>query len=183
MMAFRHLLAWGALASAFLLTSASLARTGTTPIGEIEATIGDTSYVGETLDVPSEGTSTAEYQSFGPVLSISIQAHDPRSDSIMHNVLSIEISLMGTDASASLMEGSSVSWWPKGMGEPFYMSENSGQEPEIALETISLDEGAARATGRFSARMCRQDSFTSKPDLTDCLTVEGRFDTALRKGG
>ncbi|MBC00600.1 MAG: hypothetical protein CML67_13755 [Rhodobacteraceae bacterium] len=183
MMASRRLLAWGALASSLLLASPSLARTETTPVGEIEATIGDAPYVGATLDVPSEGTSTAEYQSFGPVLSISIQAHDPQSDSIMHNVLSVEISLMGTDASASLMDGSSVSWWPKGMSEPFYMSENSGQEPEIVLEALSLEEGAARARGRFSARMCRQDGFTSEPDLTDCLTVEGRFDTALRKGG
>lgn len=43
----------------------------------------------------------------------------------MLNVLSIEISLMGSDTSASIMEAS-VSWWLEGMGEPFYLSQDSG---------------------------------------------------------
>lgn len=61
------------------------AQIARTPVGAVDATIDGTPYSGEALDVPSEGTSTAEVRTFGPVTSISIQAHDPEAESIMHN--------------------------------------------------------------------------------------------------
>ena len=118
------------------LAQPALAQIAKTPVGAVEATIDGEPYSGETLDVPSEGTSTAEVRSFGPVTSISIQAHDPEAESIMRNVLSVEVSLMGSDASASIMEAS-VSWWPDGMSEPFYLSEDSGTAPEVILDALS----------------------------------------------
>jgi hypothetical protein len=157
-----------------------LAQIAKTPVGAVEATIDGEPYSGETLDVPSEGTSTAEVRSFGPVTSISIQAHDPEAESIMRNILSIEVSLMGSDASASIMEAS-LSWWPDGMSEPFYLSEDSGTAPEVLLDALSLEDGAAAARGSFSAVVCRRDSMFAEPDTSDCRQVEGTFDTALRK--
>ena len=50
----------------------------TVPMGTMTATIDGDTYEGQTLDVPSEGTSTAEVRSIGPMLSVSIQAHDPQ---------------------------------------------------------------------------------------------------------
>jgi hypothetical protein len=165
---------------ALCLVPPALAQMGTTSIGTLNATIGDASYAGETLEVPSEGTATAEFRSFGPVVSITIQAHDPNTESMMNNVFSFEISLMGTDASATVAD-KSISYWPGGMSAPFYMSEDSGVEPVITFDTLSLDDDAA-ANGSFSALLCRKDDFFSETDTDDCLQVEGTFQTALHKG-
>ncbi|MGV0908504.1 hypothetical protein [Martelella sp. FOR1707] len=146
----------------------------------VDATIDETPYSGETLDIPSEGTSTAEFRPMGPVTSISIQAHNPDAESIMRDVLTIEVSLMGGDASASIMDVS-VSWWPNGMSEPFYLSEDSGTPAEIVFDVLSLEDGAAAAQGRFSAVVCRRDSMFADADPNDCRRVEGTFDTDLRK--
>lgn len=162
------------------LAQPALAQIAKTAMGSVDAKIGDMAYSGETLHVPSEGTSTAEIQSFGPMTSISIQAHDPEAGSLMRNVLSIEVSLMGSDASASIIEPS-VSWWPEGMSPPFYLSEDSGTAPEVVFDTLSLEDGAAAAKGRFSAVVCRRDSMLAEADTSDCLPVEGTFDTALRE--
>lgn len=164
---------------ALCLAQPALAQIARTPVGTVAATIDGTPYSGETLDVPSEGTSTVEVRSFGPVNSISIQAHDPQAESIMRNVLSVEVSLMGSDASASIMEAS-VSWWPEGMTEPFYLSEDSGTPPEVVFDALSLEIGAAAAQGSFSAVVCRRDSMFAEADTGDCRPIEGTFDTVLR---
>jgi len=172
-----------ALAMAWVALSAAhpaLAQVQTTPLGTVEASLDGAPYLGETLNVPSEGTATADFGMFGPVTSVTVQAHDPQADSIMQNVLSIEFSLMGDDISASMMDAS-VSWWPEGMGQPFYHSEGSEAELNVTLEALSLEEGAANTKGRFAARICRKDSFMAEADLNDCMPVEGTFETALRK--
>ncbi|MFW8566112.1 hypothetical protein [Orrella sp. 11846] len=165
---------------AFCMAQPALAQIARTPVGAVNATIDGTPYAGETLDVPSEGTSTAEFRSFGPTASLSIQAHDPEAESIMRNVLSIKISLMGSDASASIMDAS-VSWWPDGMSKPFYLSEDSGTAPEVVFDALSLEDGASTAQGSFSAIVCRKDSMFAEADTSDCRQVEGTFDTPLRK--
>ncbi|WP_417584397.1 hypothetical protein [Pelagibacterium sp.] len=160
------------------LAQPALGQIAKTVVGSVEATIGDMAYAGETLDVPSEGTSTAEIRSFGPVTSISIQAHDPEADSLMRNVLTIEVSLM--EGNASGFEPS-VAWWPEGMSPPFYLSEDSGRAPEIVFDALSLEDEAAAAQGSFSAVVCRRESMLTEADTSDCRQVEGTFDTALRK--
>lgn len=87
--------------SLMMISQTATAQIETVPVGTVTATIGEAAYVGETLDVPSEGTSTAEWRTFGPVSSLSIQANDPDAESIMQGILTIEISLMGTDASGA----------------------------------------------------------------------------------
>mgnify|MGYP000924663676 CR=1 FL=1 len=158
----------------------ALAQTATTSVGAVDARIDGMSYSGETLDVASEGTSTAEVRSFGPITSISIQAHDPKAENIMHNVLGIEVSLMGSETPVSGMEAS-VSWWPEGMRNPFYLSEDSGTAPEIVFDALSLDNGSAATQGIFSAVVCRRDTMFAEPDMSDCRQVEGTFDTVMRK--
>ncbi|TWG49777.1 hypothetical protein [Aminobacter sp. J44] len=150
------------------------------PAGEVKATIDDAPYAGVTLDVPSERTSTAGFRRVGPVTSLTIQAHDPDAKSILRNVLSLEISLMGDDASSSIMEAS-ISWWPEGMRKAFYHSEGSESELNVALDALSLEDGAASVRGSFSALLCRKDSFFAETDMSNCLPVEGTFESALRK--
>lgn len=174
-----HALAIGAFGLFLCSAQSATSQIASTVAGTVNATIGGAPYSGETLDVASEGTSTAEVSAFGPMNSITIQAHDPQAGNIMHNVLSIEISLMGDEATAPILDAS-VSWWPKGMSAPFYLSEDSGTEAAVAIDSLSLQDGASTIEGSFSARVCRKDDFFAETDTSDCLQVEGSFDTALR---
>ena len=72
----------------------------------------------------------------------------------------------------------SVSWWPEGMDAPFFQSEEGGMA-EVRLDDLSLNDPAS-ATGSFVATLCRKDSFFAEADASDCRTVDGRFETALR---
>ncbi len=162
-----------------VLPAPVLAQLGT-PVGTVKATIDGAAYEGETLDVPSEGTSTAEVQSMGPMMLLSIQAHDPEADSIMHNILTMDIGVMGEGNSASVIS-SSISWWPGGMSEPFYDSSSSEVAMEVTLDSFAVGSDESSVKGSFSARMCRIDSFSSEADMSDCIPVEGTFDTVLLK--
>ena len=170
----------GALGFALCLIAPASTPLARSAIGEVVAVIDGTSYRGETLTVPSEGTSTAEVMSIGPVTIISIQAHDPEADSIMQNVLSIELTLMGNDSSAPLT-GAEVSWWPEGMDPPFYLSEGSGHSVEVVIDELSLEDSDAAIKGSFSGLTCRQDGMFEEMDTNDCLSIEGTFDTTLLK--
>src|SRR5690554_5249405 len=101
-------------------------------IGEVKATIDGSSYRGATFEVPSEDSSTAGFRSLGPVTTVSLQAHDPDAESVMSNVLSIDFTVTGNDASAPL-SGAAVSYFPAGMSEPFYSSESSEPAPQVSL--------------------------------------------------
>ena len=174
----RHQALVSATLMALMLTSGQKALAqATTPIGAMTATIGGQSYAGQTLDVPSEGTSTAEFRSAGPMMSVSIQAHDPEATSIMQGILVVEFMLMGTGGSSVPMTPS-VSWWPEGMNAAFFQSEDGGAA-EVTIDALSLDDPAS-ATGQFTATLCRKDSFFAEADMDDCKAVEGRFETALR---
>jgi len=84
------------LAAINLGVSAAPAR-AETPIGEITGEVGAEAFVRETLDVPSEGTATAEFSDFGPVITVSIPGHEQGGESRMRNVESLDFSLMGSD--------------------------------------------------------------------------------------
>lgn len=177
----RNAMVWAIIGASLALTLPGMAQAAE-PIGAIEASIDGTAYQGETLSVPSEGSATASFQSFGPMTKVTIQAHDPDAESRMHNVLSLEVSVMGDSASPSQME-KTVSWWPEGMNAPFYMSEGNEAEVQVDFDNLSLEGEAPAASGSFSALMCRKEDFFSEIDSDDCKRVEGTFDTPLNQGG
>lgn len=149
-------------------------------VGTIEATIDGEAYRGETLEVPSEETSTAGFTAIGPMTSVTIQAHDPDSDNLMHNVLNIELTMSGDELVGNMIPPS-LSYWPAGMNAPFFNSEESGTEPSVTIDDVSFADGEAFIRGSFSARPCKQESFFAEIDTDDCITVEGTFDTVLLK--
>ncbi|MCC5978100.1 MAG: hypothetical protein JJU21_08570 [Salinarimonas sp.] len=149
------------------------------PIGEINGEIGGDSFAWETLDVPSEGTATAEFEAFGPVTTISIQGHEQGGESRMRNVISLDLSLMGEGDAGSIMDAD-ISFFPDGLSGPFYISTDAPREAEISFDTLTLSDDAGMAEGSFTALLCRQDSFMTPPDLEDCIEANGRFSTRLR---
>ncbi|MFP1644730.1 hypothetical protein [Pontitalea aquivivens] len=176
-MARHHALATATLIALVLAFGQKASGQETVPMGKMTATIDGAAYEGQTLDVPADGTATAEVRSIGPMMSVSIQAHDPEAASVMQGILVVDFTLMGTGGSPAPMTPS-ISWWPEGMNAAFFQSDEGGAA-EVTLDALSLDDPAS-ATGHFTATLCRKDSFFAEADTDDCRTVEGRFETALR---
>ncbi|MFU8863334.1 MAG: hypothetical protein ACNA7O_05425 [Rhodobacterales bacterium] len=168
----------GSLVVVFGLGMPATAQTNA--IGTVEATIDGVAYRGETLEVPSEGTATAEFMAIGPMTTVTVQAHDPEADSIMHNVLSVELMMEGTELAGPMMPPT-VSYWPEGMRAAFYIMDETGTAPEITIDDVSLVAGEAFIRGSFTAQACKQESFFSEIDLDDCITIEGSFDTPMHE--
>lgn len=156
------------------------AQMQTNAIGTVEATIDGAAYRGETLEVPSEGTATAEFMAIGPMTTVTVQAHDPEAESIMRNILSVEVMMMGNEPAGGMMEPT-VSYWPGGMSAPFYITDDTGTAPTVTIDAVSLVAGDAFIRGSFSAQPCKQESFFAEIDLDDCITIEGTFDTVLQE--
>jgi hypothetical protein len=158
----------------------SCAQVESNAIGALEARLGDQAYAGEFLEIPSEGTTTASFRSFGPVTNVSLQAHDPEAESRMRNVLTLEYSVMGSDATASVTS-STVTYWPNGMSGAFYTSDEGGGETNVSLESLSFESESPRAVGVFTSTVCAKESFMTEINMDDCLPVEGRFETAIKQ--
>lgn len=146
-------------------------------IGTIEATIGGESGAWATMHMASENAATAEHSRIGPMTSISIQGHDPESGSMMRNVLSLDVTLMGEGPSAETFD-STLSLFPEGMSGPFFTSGDGQLEVSVQFDELDLSE-RGHARGSFSGQMCRQDGMFADIDLDDCRSVEGTFDTEL----
>lgn len=162
------------LAASFALAAPALAMD---PIGTITGTLDGEPREWRTVSVPSEGTTTANLQSFGPVTTVSIQGHDLDGGSIMRGVLSIDVGLMGPDASAMRVD-ESVGYYPDGMSGPFWVAGQEGGAVEIAFDTLALT-GEQAATGTVTADLCRKEGMFDPADTNDCIRLEARFETPL----
>ncbi|MGY6706948.1 MAG: hypothetical protein ACXIVF_01370 [Rhizobiaceae bacterium] len=166
-------------------TAAALALclVGATPafameeIGTIEATIDGEAGRWTTMHLASENAATAEHSKIGPMTSISIQGHDPDSGSMMRNVLSLDVTLMGEGPSAETFDPA-LSLFPEGMSGPFYTSGDGQLEVSVRFDELDLSE-RGHARGSFSGQLCRQDGMFAEPDLDNCRAIEGTFDTEL----
>lgn len=172
----RH--ATGTIAAAFALCLASATSAfAMQEIGVIEATIGGQGGSWTTIHVTSENTATAEHSQIGPMTSISIQGHDPHSGSMMRNVFSLDVTLMGSGPSAEALDAV-LNLFPEGMSGPFFTSGDGQIQTQIAFDELDLSE-RGHARGSFSGQICRQDGMFEEIDLDDCRAVKGTFDTAL----
>lgn len=170
-------LAVAVLASVLALGCApSASAVGTEVLGSMQARIDGEAGTWETLRAPSEGTATAYYISTGPAKTISIQGHDPDAGSLMRNVLSLNLTVMGEGASAQMLGDPSVGLYPEGLSGAFWQA----SAVDIEWDRLELGEDGGHATGRFAATLCYQESTFSEPDTDNCRALEGEFDTPLQ---
>ncbi|WP_411359486.1 hypothetical protein [Pseudidiomarina salilacus] len=155
-----------------LLVGCSAAAEG---IGNVTAEFDGTRYSGITLGDTSEHQASATLRNFGSMTMLNLQAHDTSADSMMKNVFNIEIGLSSSGSSPQVMSAQ-FSYWPNGMGEKFYSSEETAVK--VTFEQFSAGEDA-KAVGTFSGRMCAKADFYSAADTSDCKEVTGTFDTQL----
>ena len=146
-------------------------------MGTITASIGGQSYNGITLAQTSRHDSSATFRLMGGMTLIVIQGHDPGAGSMTENVISLEASLMGADASSSAYEVKLL-YWPEGMSGPFYTNDQTGHEVSLVWDTLSL-AGEATASGSFETTVCYQAGYFSEVDVSNCMDVTGRFETEL----
>lgn len=163
------------------LLNPAYANRGANPIGSVNATIDGRPYEGKTLEIPSAGTATVEFQSMGSTTLISLQAHDPQAKKAMHNVLSIEMTVTGEGPSAAIVPGA-VAWWPNGMRGAFYINEGKEADTRIQISALSL-HGGGQVEGHFAATLCRKDSMFAAADPNECIPIEGSFETRLGEAG
>lgn len=144
-------------------------------VGNIDADIGGESYAGATLGKTSEHEASATVRNFGPITMLNMQAHDLEAESMMKNVFNIEVSLSNAGSSPQVMSAT-VSYWPQGMSEKFYTSEES--TVSVSFEQFEMGDNA-HVVGTFSGRMCAKADFYSAINRADCKDVNGTFDTPL----
>ena len=144
-------------------------------VGSIDADIGGDSYRGVTLGKTGEHQASAILRSFGPITMLSIQAHDLHADSMMQNVFSVEVSVSNADYRPAVVSAT-ISYWPKGMSEKFYTSEET--QVNVTLEQFK-DGDNSSVSGSFSGRICAKANFYSAINRSDCKDINGTFDTPL----
>lgn len=171
-------LATTGLAAGVLLSGAAAAEE-LEQLGTIEASIDGAQGRWETLAVPAEGASTANYRITGATTSIAIQGHDPDAEHMRQNVLNLEVTLLGEQADAEVLDAG-VNLFPDGLENPFYVSDAEGAGASVTFESLSLGNEEGAAAGRFTATICRRENIQAEADPNDCREVEGRFDTELR---
>ena len=170
----KHLQVFMGISLLTLLVGCSAAAEG---IGEVTAEFEGTSYSGITLGDTAEHQASATLRNFGPVMMLNLQAHDTSAESMMKNVFTIEMSLTAS-GDAPQVTSAQFSYWPNGMGEKFYSSE----ETPVQVKFEQFSAGAdAQAIGSFSGRMCAKADFYSAIDTSDCKEVTGTFNTQLVK--
>ena len=65
--------------------------------------------------------------------------------------------------------------------EVFYVSDHDAKPASITFDRLEFGPDGGHAAGQFEASLCRMEAerLMAGPDLDDCRSVSGRFDTAL----
>ena len=109
---------------------------------------------------------------------LHIQGH-PRPSFTTSDVLSIDLMYRGRFEPGAEPMAIEVMYMPTGMRPPFWTSDQAPSPASVSFDALSLEDGAGRASGTFSATLCIVETITSEPDTARCQPIEGRFDTQL----
>jgi len=122
---------------------------------------------------------TASLSNLKRLPSLSLQGHTtPRFSNA--DVLSINASWFGAYDPAKAPASVEIIFMPKGMSNPFYTSDQVPEAPELTIETMEFDDASGRAKGSFSGKVCLVPKLYEAPDLDNCKTISGTFDTGIQ---
>ncbi|KPQ07742.1 MAG: hypothetical protein HLUCCA12_04900 [Rhodobacteraceae bacterium HLUCCA12] len=121
-------------------------------------------------------------------ISLSISGHDTDSPNILTDqVLALDIHLTNADVAPGTAMPAEIMYVVESGGqmvpELFYVSGEDGSDSTVTFDRLDLSAGSAHAEGRFAATLCRMEgeNLMDGADLSDCMPVEGRFDTPLHQ--
>ncbi|MCC5972782.1 MAG: hypothetical protein JJT81_01895 [Rubellimicrobium sp.] len=119
-------------------------------------------------------------------VSLTISGHDPESSNILtEQVLSLDIYLTTVTPPLGVPLPVDVTFFVEASDSfipaVFYVSGEDGTEASVTFEALDLTPGGGHARGTFQATLCRMEGarLMDGADLSDCMPVEGSFDTAL----
>lgn len=166
------------LASAFFLSGALAAAAE--EFGRIDATLDGETRAWYTIAMTqgSRTDASATVSTGGVTSDLHIQGH-PRPSFTTSDVLSIDLMYRGNVQSGAEPMSVEVMYMPTGMKPPFWTSDKGASPASVSFDRLSLESGAGRASGTFSATLCIVENMTAEPDTTRCRPIEGRFDTQL----
>ncbi len=112
--------------------------------------------------------------------NLHLQGH-PRPSFTATDVLSVDAMVRGgIDANGGPIDVEIIHL-PEGMSGPNWISQDAPTRSTLSIESIDIGEPGDTGLfiGTFSGQVCRRESITSEPDLTNCRMIEGRIDTRL----
>lgn len=111
--------------------------------------------------------------------TLSLQGHpEPRFTST--DVLSVTASWFGAYDPAKSPTDVEIIFMPEGMSKPFFTSDQVDETPTLKVDTMEWSDGFGRAAGSFSGKVCLVPKLYEAPNLDDCKTVSGTFDTQIQ---
>ena len=118
--------------------------------------------------------------------NLTISGFDPTSPNILtEQVLTLDIHLATAEPPLGRPLPVDITYIVEGSGRMiptlFYISGEGGHYANVTFDRLVLDADDGHASGRFAGTLCRMEGarLMEGADLSDCMTVEGRFDTAL----
>ncbi|MCC5986556.1 MAG: hypothetical protein JJT95_02665 [Pararhodobacter sp.] len=119
-------------------------------------------------------------------ISLTISGHDPTSPNILtEQVLALDVHLTSAQPPLGRPIPAEVTYVLEASGgfipAVFYTSGEGGAEASVSFDRLELGPDGAHATGSFHATICRMEGarLMDGADMSDCMPVEGSFDTAL----
>ncbi|MCC5961623.1 MAG: hypothetical protein JJU09_00725 [Rhodobacteraceae bacterium] len=121
-------------------------------------------------------------------ITLTISGHDPASPNILtEQTLALDVYLYSDEPPLGQPMQADITYVLEASGSfipaVFYTSSDGGGEASVIFERLDLGAEDGHATGTFQGNLCRMEGarLMDGPDLSDCLPVEGRFDTALQE--
>lgn len=150
-------------------------------VGQVTATLGGEERTWYAISVKrgEETASTASLKNSKRLSSLTIQAH-PEPRFTTSDVLSLDADWFGLAAAGKAPTTVEILYLPQGMSNPFYTTDQVETRPVMTFDTLAIDGETGQTAGSFTARLCRVAKLYEAPDTSDCLDLEGRFDTQLR---
>lgn len=122
----------------------------------------------------------------GEHINLTISGHDPASPNILtEQVLALDVFLTSAEPPLGVPIPADISYFVESSGgfipAVFYFSGEDDAEASVTFDQLDLTPGGGHASGSFRASLCRMEGarLMDGADLSDCMPVEGRFDTAL----
>lgn len=119
-------------------------------------------------------------------INLTISGHDPASPNILtEQVLALDIHLTSAQPPPGSPIPAEITYVVESSGSfipaVFYTSGDGGAEASVTFDRLELAAEGGHASGSFSGTICRMEGarLMDGPDMSDCMPVEGRFDTAL----
>ncbi|WP_114967034.1 hypothetical protein [Alkalilacustris brevis] len=165
-----------AIIGAALLAAIPAAATSQQVIGEITATLDGEERSWQTLGHGPDSYNTGLTDFGFGMYQVSIHGFPDGRPGIRGSLQIVFGGMEGGDDPTEV----EILYIPERMSQSYALPEDdAARAGALVLDRLEADGNEGFAAGRISAMLCFKEGFMATPDPDDCITVEGRFETAL----